>query len=59
MAKATIPLLDFGDLGPLPTGVSSLPEERLSSLSGELIEGLRRTGIVYIRNHGIPQELVS
>ena len=49
MAKTVIPIVDLNDLASSPKEASSL----------EFTNALRKHGIMYIRNHGIPQELVS
>ena len=49
MAETVIPIVDLNDLASSPKEASSL----------EFTNALRKHGIMYIRNHGIPQELVS
>ena len=59
MANAVIPLVDLNDLESFPKDSSSQPAEKLQAISLECADALRKYGIMYLRNHGIPQELVS
>ena len=59
MANTVIPLVDLEDLASSPIYPSCQPVEKLQAISLECADALRKYGIMYIKNHGIPQELVS
>ena len=59
MANTVIPLVDLEDLASSPKDPSCQPVEKLQAISLECADSLRTYGIMYIKNHGIPQELVS
>ena len=59
MADIVIPLVDLNDLASSSEDGSSQSPEKLKAISLECAQALQRYGIMYVRNHGIPQELVS
>ena len=59
MAETVIPLVDLDNLALSSKDAFSQPAEKLQAISLECARALRKYGIMYVKNHGIPEELVS
>ena len=59
MANKVIPLVDLNDLASSPKDASSQSPEKIQAISLECAHALRKYDIMYLKNHGLSQELVS
>ena len=58
MAGSSLPVIDFGEYG-LEQDSSLVSDSDLESLAAQLIATLQKDGFVYLRNHGVADELVG
>ncbi|KAK6169472.1 hypothetical protein SNE40_020521 [Patella caerulea] len=55
----TIPLIDFQHYGLQVENTQTVSDEDLKQLGEEIHEAFRTIGFCYIKNHGIPQEMID
>ncbi|KAK6169476.1 hypothetical protein SNE40_020524 [Patella caerulea] len=55
----TIPLIDFKRYGLQVENTQTVSDEDLKQLGEEIHEAFRTIGFCYIKNHGIPQEMID
>ena len=52
------PVVNFGCYGLSVTDTSKVPGDQVASVAEQLVSALTKDGFVYLKNHGIPQEMV-